>query len=79
MARTTKDVNTLGGALCIARERAAMSQNDLAMRLGVEQNQVSRWERGVQQPSLTHFAQLVTILQMSSANVLKLLLPPSMR
>ena len=40
--------------LRLARERAGLSQEDLALKVGVRAVQVSRWERGVASPYPGH-------------------------
>jgi len=37
-----------------ARKRAKLTQNDLAIAIGVTPGSVHRWERGSAEPTLTH-------------------------
>ena len=43
----------------MSRRRAALTQAELGRRLGLPQSQISRWERGVVEPSLETLRRLV--------------------
>lgn len=45
---------TLGFRLLMARKKAKLEQADLAMKAGVSQATVSRWERGLSEPKPSH-------------------------
>lgn len=48
-----------------AREAAGLSQTELAHLVGVESNQVSRWERDASPPGLENFDRIATSLKVS--------------
>lgn len=50
MAKKT-DRQSLASNIAAARRAAALSQEDLAARIGVRANTISRWERGVASPN----------------------------
>jgi transcriptional regulator with XRE-family HTH domain len=52
----------LAGFLRTARQRQGLSQRRLAVRAGTSQDAISRIERGVEEPSLERFAQLMLVL-----------------
>ncbi|WP_170958834.1 response regulator [Magnetospirillum sp. 15-1] len=54
------------------RKECGLSQHDLASFLGVGQRTVSRWERGVDQPSITIMARLRALLDSQDVSPLSL-------
>lgn len=52
----------VGSALREAREQQGLSQRRLALRAGTSQDAISRIERGVEEPTLERFAQLMLVL-----------------
>ena len=52
----------LGRRICEARKQAGLSQAALARHLESSQGAVSQWERGLTEPSVRHFIQLVHVL-----------------
>jgi Zn-dependent peptidase ImmA (M78 family)/DNA-binding XRE family transcriptional regulator len=61
-------VNT--DAMRIAREALGMSQTDLARASGLEQSDISRWERGLRAPSDEQLAALAMTLRVPTALLL---------
>ncbi|MEO6652699.1 MAG: helix-turn-helix transcriptional regulator [Ilumatobacteraceae bacterium] len=49
----------VGRLIRSSRERAGLSQTQLAERVGTTQSAVSRWERGHDEPRLTTLARLI--------------------
>ena len=45
-----------------ARKKAGLSQLELAQKLGVNQPQISRWERGINRPSDTQLERIKAVL-----------------
>lgn len=43
--------DTIGARLLRTREKAGITQAEAAKRIGVEPSQLSRWERGLNEPS----------------------------
>lgn len=52
----------VGSALREARKQQGLSQRRLAVRAGTSQDAISRIERGVEEPTLERFAQLMLAL-----------------
>ncbi len=52
----------LAEAVRQARQRAGLSQAELAERLGLRQSSVSQWERGVTKPKTVHLLALADAL-----------------
>jgi len=52
----------LGDAIRAARVAANMSQAELAELLGIRQSSVSQWERGVTDPWVGYFLEMVRLL-----------------
>ncbi len=52
----------VGSALREARQQQGLSQRRLALRAGTSQDAISRIERGVEEPTLERFAQLMLVL-----------------
>lgn len=55
----------LGARLARARRSRALTQAALALRVGVQSTQVSRWERGIDKPSFEHFGRVARELRVS--------------
>lgn len=55
----------LGRRICAARKQAGLSQRALARHVESSQGAVSQWERGLTEPSVRHFIQLVHLLGLS--------------
>lgn len=49
----------------MARERAGLTQAQVAEKLGIKQQHISRYEKGIVVPSADRFLQLFEILQMA--------------
>jgi transcriptional regulator with XRE-family HTH domain len=56
---------TLGQRLRAARERLGLTQFALAVSIGVQGNQVSRWERDQDAPRVVHLIRLRRALRVS--------------
>ncbi len=52
-------MGTFGTAVRSARQRAGLSQGELAARLGVSQGTISFWERDIELPTLDHLLKLL--------------------
>ena len=61
-----------GEILRVAREKAGLTQEELAMRSGLNQNRISRMERGISRLNLTDFVKAMSVL---SYDNIKELLP----
>ncbi len=57
-------------ALRVAREAIGQTQTDLANAIGIEQSDLSRWERGIRTPSDEQLAVLAEALQVSVSMLL---------
>jgi transcriptional regulator with XRE-family HTH domain len=67
---------TLGNRIEKARNKAGLKQAELALRIGVSRQLISKWERDVSEPTVS---QLIDIAKTCSVGVLALLdLDPSM-
>ena len=65
----------LGNYLKIKREKAGVSQNKLAFRLGYTSPQfVSNWERGLAAPPPKALRKLVSVLSISERELLKIIM-----
>ncbi len=60
--RTVYDVTSVGGRIRAAREALGLSQEQLAIRLGIKQVRVSEWERGKANLDATMFVRLAGAL-----------------
>ncbi len=63
-------MNELGSQISLYRQNVNMTQEELADRLGVTPQAVSKWERGMSLPDVTLLAQLCRILHCSSDSIL---------
>jgi len=64
-----QDINIgaiFGEVLRAARERAGISQEELAFRAGIDRTFVSRLERGIRQPTITTLIGLSSALDVSA-------------
>ena len=59
------DIKTVGTHIKIARERLSMSQSELARRIGIQQSNLSRLERGLQGVSLDTLGMFARVLGVS--------------
>ena len=57
---------TLGERIAAARNRAGLTQLQLAQKLGLPLFQVADWERGAAEPSLEQMAALCRVLDVTS-------------
>ncbi len=62
----------VGENIKAARKAAGVTQAELAERLGVYQKDISRWEKGEIQPSLSAFAEICRALNASADAMLEL-------
>jgi DNA-binding XRE family transcriptional regulator len=62
----------LAGAIRRARVAANLRQHELAEQLGVTQSSVSQWERGLTDPGIGHFLEMVRLLGPSLLEVVAL-------
>lgn len=60
----------LGNRISLYRQNAGMTQEELADKLGVTPQAVSKWERGVSLPDVTLLAQICHILHCSADSLL---------
>jgi len=56
--------------LKVAREKAGISQKQLADKIGVAQGTVGNWEAGIREPSLEVINKLATILNVHAAELI---------
>lgn len=66
-ARFDHRVSLLGETLKIRREELGLAQETVAERLGVRQQTVSRWEKGLAVPRPARVIELATLLDVDSA------------
>jgi len=62
VAHTEKIVTSLGDLIRAHRLNTQMIQNELATLLGVNQGEVSKWEKGVRRPEPVHMGALAILL-----------------
>lgn len=62
--------STLGALIRLAREAARMDQVELADRMGVRQQAVSGWERGISRPRRSDLQVLCSVIDLSLDDVL---------
>lgn len=64
------NINCLGSRISEYRQNNNMTQEDLAMRLGVTPQAVSKWERGQSYPDVWLLKDICTVLQVSADSLL---------
>jgi len=71
-------VALLNEAIRLRREELGLDQSELAARLGVGQQSISRWETGVGKPRRDRLPQLAAALELETSQLLRLagFLPP---
>ena len=62
------NTNNLGKRIASARKCAGLTQNDLALKVGVTAQAVSKWERGECYPDITLLPRLAKILSCSEGD-----------
>lgn len=62
----------IGSRIAAARKKANLSQTDVGARLGVHEQTVSKWERGVLTPSAPQLKELCSMLSVSADYLLAL-------
>jgi transcriptional regulator with XRE-family HTH domain len=67
----THDSGGVGGRLRTARRSAGLTQKQLADQLNVESITVSRWERGVTQPSLPRLRRIAEITETTVSDLVR--------
>jgi transcriptional regulator with XRE-family HTH domain len=60
----------LGVAIRRARRAARLSQDEIAVAVGVRQSSVSQWERGITTPTTHHLLLLLKLLGAALVNLL---------
>lgn len=66
------DMQMLGKRIAHQRQNKAYTQEELALKLGVTSQAVSKWERGSSSPDIGLLAQLCQVLEVSSDELLGL-------
>ena len=56
---------TVGARIARYRKRAGLTQQDLAVAIGVAVTSVSRWERDASQPHLDALREMATVLRVT--------------
>ena len=64
------DMATFGDRLAAAREHAAMSQSDMAKRLGVKVSTLRKWEQDLSEPRSKHLPLMAGVLNVSHRRML---------
>jgi transcriptional regulator with XRE-family HTH domain len=62
----------ISDSIRIRREELGLAQSDVARVLGVTQQTVSRWERGLDVPPAVRVAPLAQLLEMAASDLLRL-------
>lgn len=65
-------MSLVGEALKIRREERGLGQEQVAQQLGVSQQTVSRWEKGLALPRPDRVRQLAALLHLDTAHLLRL-------
>lgn len=60
------EMKLFGGRLSVCRQNRNMTQEELAYRLGITAQALSKWERGVSLPDLSMLADLARLLEVST-------------
>ena len=66
------DTNNLGRNIAYARKQSGLTQNDLACRVGVTAQAVSKWERGNACPDIAILDEIANALGISLFELLGL-------
>ena len=66
------DTNNLGRNIACARKKSGLTQNDLASRVGVSAQAVSKWERGNACPDIAILDEIANALGISLIELLGL-------
>lgn len=61
----------MGGRLRIARRSVALTQKQLAEKIGVEAITVSRWERGATTPSLSRLRRIAELTETTVSDLVR--------
>lgn len=61
-----KDIMQIGSRLSVCRQNKNLTQEELAYRLGITPQALSKWERGVSLPDISMLADLARLLGVSS-------------
>lgn len=64
------DVEKVGKAIAFLRKRAGYTQKDLAIRIGISDKAVSKWERGISLPDIALLRKLSILLDTDSDSLL---------
>lgn len=64
-------LQTLGRRMRAAREKAGVSQTEIAKILGVAKQTVSQWERGAAPPMITNLVRFASIMKIDVADLLR--------
>lgn len=64
-------MNTLGLNIRAARQALQLTQRQLAIRLDLDQNTISRWEVGATKPDLDALARLAAELRTTASELLR--------
>ncbi len=64
------DVSALGARISLFRRAAGFTQRDLACRVGVSPQAVSKWERGLSCPDITILDELAEATGVSVSEIL---------
>ena len=64
------DTNNLGKKIASARKHSGLTQNDLALRVGVTAQAVSKWERGNACPDIAILDEIADALGISLTELL---------
>ena len=66
-----EDAMTLAEHLAVLRENAAMTQSELARRIGVDRRVVNNWETGLSRPTIDRLPQIASLLGVSVDTLLQ--------
>ena len=66
------DTNNLGKKIASARKKSSLTQSDLASRVGVTAQAVSKWERGNACPDIAILDEIANALGISLSELLGL-------
>ncbi|MCM1262027.1 MAG: helix-turn-helix domain-containing protein [Butyrivibrio sp.] len=66
MITKTDELRQIGGRLSVCRQNKNMTQEELANRLGVTPQALSKWERGVSLPDISMLPDIAAILEIST-------------